>query len=161
MARQPRQPVTLIVSFVPGPGVRASSLRRMLRGDMEEMGATAVTVRELRRRDIEPTAAPPVPSVSVELAQKLMALSAAKGVSVDTLVRVALHSLSAHVGFYSLDTRMGFGKYATETVETVIRCDARYALWAAENVDRFRLGDDAQALLSNVLDGAGDEGVVL
>lgn len=77
----------------------------------------------------------------------------ARGVSVDTLVRVSLSNLRPPGAIFSRGTMMGFGKYATETVETVIRCDPAYATWAWESVERFQLDDEAAALLAAVRRG--------
>jgi hypothetical protein len=40
---------------------------------------------------------------------------------------------------YDLDTEIDFGKYKGRTVEDVLNEDAKYLLWAMENVDRFEV----------------------
>src|ERR1700754_1448920 len=80
--------------------------------------------------------------LSPELVAQLVGAAQAKGVSIETLIRVAMHNISTHAGIYALDTRMGFGKYTTETVEAVIRCDPAYAVWARASVDRFQLSEE-------------------
>lgn len=104
-----------------------------------------------RKRAAPQQAAEEPDALSAELVAQLVGAAQAKGVSIETLIRVAMHNISTHAGIYALDTRMGFGKYTTETVEAVIRCDPAYAVWARASVDRFQLSDEADALLNEVL----------
>ena len=50
------------------------------------------------------------------------------------------------LSFYSpkavtLDTVLSFGQYKGDTVEVVMQHDARYLLWANDNVDFFNIDD--------------------
>lgn len=64
-----------------------------------------------------------------DLAKTLTELSEARGVDVQTLVRVGLRNLVQRTNFYSLCTPLAFGKYRGETMETVVRCDPSYVDW--------------------------------
>lgn len=133
------------------PSVLSRRLRTLARVHGVSLNTFILRAVDLQTQPTDGTA-PERPGPSEAMCAKLTAAADAKGVDVDTLVRIALANLARP--FYALEDRMGFGKYATETVETVIRCDPSYALWAARNVDRFRLNDDATIVLDGVLTDA-------
>jgi hypothetical protein len=88
--------------------------------------------------------------LSEELGSKLLEMARVREAPVEDIIRVALQSLTGSIVLYALDDKIGFGKYAQETVETIIRCDPRYILWAITNTERFRLGRAAMALFEEI-----------
>ncbi len=103
-----------------------------------------------------PAAAPPVPpntySITLEpdLVETLTALSASRGVDMQTLIRVGLRNLAQRQNFYSLTTVIGFGKYRGEKMETVIRCDPGYVDWMTKNNTSAEFSESALDLLREI-----------
>lgn len=50
---------------------------------------------------------------------------------------------------YTLSDRLPFGKYKGQTLQSVIEQAPDYAAWCRSNVAGFKLGEDAEALLSS------------
>ena len=96
-------------------------------------------------------------SLPVAVARRLEKLAAQRGTSISELVRVASHNLMRRSSFYDLGTRVGFGKYHEETMETVIRCDPGYVSWCSRNMEKFELSAECLALLEHV-ESAGRHG---
>ena len=86
-----------------------------------------------------------------DLHTRLTDFGAARGISVESLVRIAVSSLLRVSKFYSLDSQISFGKYVNETLETVIRLDPGYVVWARANMEGFAISDSAEVLLDAVL----------
>jgi len=90
-------------------------------------------------------------SLSRDLACRLMDFANARGTDIETLVRVAASSLLRTGKWYALDTRLAFGKYIGETMETVIRLDPGYVTWILQKVEGLCISDEAAALLDKIL----------
>jgi len=90
-------------------------------------------------------------SLSRELHDKLSEFAYSRGTDIETLVRVATSTLLRVGRYYALDTRIAFGKYIGETMETVVRVDPGYVRWCLEKIDGLCLSDDATALLDRML----------
>ena len=99
---------------------------------------------------------PPAPEVtcvpvSNDLYARLADFAASRGLSVETLARIALSGLLRAGRFYALDTPLAFGKYVGENMETVIRLDPGYVRWAIEHVDGLCISEPATRLLDELL----------
>lgn len=86
-----------------------------------------------------------------ELASKLLDFSIARGLTVQAVIRVATTTMMKANRFYDLDTRIAFGKYVGEPMETIIRLDPEYVRWAMENISGLGLTVACQNLLSDML----------
>lgn len=84
------------------------------------------------------------------VAEVLKALSNKRGVDVQTLIRVSLRNLAQRTNYYDLGTSLSFGKYRGETMETVIRCDPQYVVWAQKTFDGLELSDSCLDLLTEM-----------
>jgi hypothetical protein len=113
------------------------------------------------RRSAGPAAAPQVRkvrkaeavwriSLDPDLGQKLETMAAARGTTVETLIRLGVQNLTLRGGVMCLSDVMQFGKYHGEAVENVIPCDPRYIRWCLKAIDRFSLTEDAIDLLYQV-----------
>lgn len=85
------------------------------------------------------------------VSEVLNAMSVSRGVDVQTLVRVALRNLVQRSSFYGTETRLSFGKYRGESMETVIRCDPGYVSWALKTFEGMQLSIPALDLLNEIL----------
>ena len=95
---------------------------------------------------VEPTTRVFTIELPQDIAKRLDTMAESRGVDVSTLVRVSLHNLSRRSSYYDLDTRLGFGKYADENMEMVIRCDPSYISWCLKNLEKMQLSERALAL---------------
>lgn len=80
----------------------------------------------------------------------LTRLSQARGVEVSDLIRLSLLNLNQRHRLYDLGTRLGFGKYNGEGLETVIRTDPGYVRWAVGALDNFTMSEAALTLLDEM-----------
>lgn len=103
-----------------------------------------------RRMPWEPQVGKVTVQLPVAMLETLGAMAKKSGVDISTLVRVSLHNLAKRGSYYDLSTKMLFGKYASETLETVIRCDPGYINWAMKNVDGFEVSEAGLNLLSEI-----------
>jgi hypothetical protein len=80
-----------------------------------------------------------------------------RGVEVADILRLAVANFQNRDRPYGLGVLLGFGPYATEDVETVIRVDPRYIHWCLQTVNGFVLDLHACNLLRqiDVIDRAG------
>lgn len=99
---------------------------------------------------VEPTELTVSVALPVAIARKLEKLAAQRDTTISELIRVASHNLIRRSSFYDLDTRLGFGKYHDEAMETVIRCDPGYVSWCAKNMEKFELSAKCLALLEGI-----------
>lgn len=95
--------------------------------------------------------------VPSELSERLANLAVSRGVDMPTLIRVALHNLAQRSGLRDLTSKLGFGKYANEQIETVIRCDPRYITWCLKTIDSFNLSSEALDLLYEIEGSDGND----
>lgn len=56
---------------------------------------------------------------------------------------------------HSLDAPMGFGKYASRTLRSVIDVDPSYVVWCAENLDGFAFDAEAADYARDAIPGLG------
>lgn len=94
--------------------------------------------------------------IEAGLFKTIMEMAQARKVSTSDLIRLGLRNLTKTPKFFGLSDLMGFGKYAREKVETVIKIDPGYVSWACEHVDRFKLNEEAQELLASIDEDAGE-----
>jgi predicted DNA-binding protein (UPF0278 family) len=90
-----------------------------------------------------------------ELVNELEKFASGRGVEVATLVRVALSAVIRNGRYYELDTKMMFGKYTGETMETVIRIDPGYIKWCLGKIEGMCLSLDALRLLNATIVKSG------
>ena len=90
-------------------------------------------------------------SISAETKDMIRKISAERGVTSDELVRIALKSLSKPkvVRYWGLHDVLDFGRYKGETLETVIKTNPSWVLWALNTIDTFEIDEEALPYLSN------------
>lgn len=81
-----------------------------------------------------------------------------KGSSVEDLIRTSMRRYVRMPDVFHLKTKMSFGQYKDELIETLVRLEPRYILWCMQNIHGFQLGEDARDLLDSLLP---DEGLVV
>jgi hypothetical protein len=79
-----------------------------------------------------------------------------RNVSISDLIRVSIRQVGRHPLRYELDTKLKFGKYNGETIETIIKIDPEYILWAASTIDGFKLSEKCGQLIEFLLGGDED-----
>ena len=89
--------------------------------------------------------------VDPDLFKRATDFAGKRGLDIGTLVRVALSSVLRTGRFYAPDTKLTFGKYVGETMETVIRLDPGYVRWALDKIEGLCLSPDAEQLLDVML----------
>lgn len=93
-------------------------------------------------------------TVKIKLSQALFneleSFAKARGATMETLIRVATSTLIRAQRYYELNTKLTFGKYSGETLETVIRLHPEYINWALQNIENFSISDDAAKLLASI-----------
>jgi hypothetical protein len=102
-------------------------------------------------------------TVPIDLYMKACERLESNGSTIDDLVRLHLRAYTSSRHLYGLRDTMGFGKYRDELIETIIRTDPDYVMWALRTTERFGLKQDAANLLleltedGNPIDGWGDD----
>jgi hypothetical protein len=84
------------------------------------------------------------------LVLKLLDFSSARELSLHEVTRLALITALNKGNYYALDDKLTFGRYHGETMETVIRMDPGYVIWAIQNTERVVLSVAADALLKSL-----------
>lgn len=92
-------------------------------------------------------------TVPKELLEQVLPRLQEQGTTIDAFVRMALKSYAKKPIEYKLADPLGFGKYAGETLEEVMRVYPDYIRWCLENVGGFQLAADAQKLLKKLHPG--------
>lgn len=86
-----------------------------------------------------------------DLADKLRAFCELRGTTVADLVRISLTRMLRANKYHDLDTPLGFGKYAGERMEAIVRLDPGYVRWALDNIEGLVVGDGVIELLDSML----------
>lgn len=86
-----------------------------------------------------------------DLANRLHSFAEQRGLLLEDVVRVATSTMLRSNKFYMLDTRLQFGKYAGEMMETVVRLDPGYVRWAINKIEGIAVHDDVLKLLDHML----------
>ncbi len=96
---------------------------------------------------------PVVFNVTPELAERLVDLVARRGADMDAFGTLMIRSFTRAPTIYSLEDKLGFGKYHGERCEDVIRGDPSYIEWLLRQDSKtFKLGQDGLDLLETIRD---------
>lgn len=91
---------------------------------------------------------------------KLYDFAKSRGTTIQTLISVATTALMKQSKHYDLDTLVAFGKYSGQSMESIIRLDPDYIVWATGSISGLTLSGPAVALLENMcLNEAPPEGI--
>jgi hypothetical protein len=112
---------------------KAASLHMVEQLKLAEPGTKAVTI-----------------NLPIEMVERLDVLAVKRGSSVQDLVRLSLHNLSRHETILDLESKVGFGKYSTETMNTVIRADPSYVTWMLKTIERVTLSEACLDLIADL-----------
>lgn len=97
--------------------------------------------------------------LSPALSARIEAIAAAKGMSVELLIGLALHGITTSTNReFSPASKITFGKYVGVPLGDVIENDPHYALWCLRNIDWFRMNGAASEALALSLDAAAEIG---
>lgn len=96
--------------------------------------------------------------LSEESQEKLAKMAAARGMSPDALLNIALKNVEVRKRIISLTDKVPFGRYQGFTLEDMIRGDVRYANWMAGNATSCEFSEEAMALLNTLLEELGKIG---
>ena len=90
-----------------------------------------------------------------DLYAKLEAFADIRGLTVDDLIRVGSQALLRQGRYHDLSTPLSFGKFAGETVETVVRLDPGYMRWLISNTDKLVVSEAVTDLLDSIEEDLG------
>ena len=129
----------------------------------KKAGKAAKTALAPRKgRPVNPLSHTNACAVPIELGlyNQLSDFAAARGLTVQDLIRVGCLALLRQGRYHDLTTKLSFGKYAGETVETVVRLDPGYVQWLLANTDKLMVSDGVTALLDQMTEQLKTDGKV-